>query len=223
MLRTKECLAAVRASDGALALTTMLFHDELRPTEPVPNGGKKPTPKQLEHAVALIEGLSTDWDPERYEDCYRERLRRVIEDKRKRRKIEAPEPVDEPAPAPDLLEALQRTLDNLRADRSSPAEPEGDGDDLDALSREELYERAQSKGISGRTKMSKEELIEALGDELMRRPLGRPSPSRPRESTRGSAATRASREAAATSSGTAASCTPRTNRSRWPSGAKKSS
>jgi DNA end-binding protein Ku len=167
VLRTKEYLAAVRAREGALALTTMLFHDEVRPTGPVPTGGKKPTPKQLEHAVALIEGLSTGWDPERYEDCYRERLRRVIDDKRKRRKIEAPEPVEEPAPAPDLLAALERTLDNLRADRPIRTEPDdddGDGDDLESLSREELYQRAQSKDVAGRGKMSKKQLIEALDD-----------------------------------------------------------
>ena len=82
-MRTKEYLAAVRVRDGALALTTMLFHDEVRPTKPVPTGGKKPAKKQVDQAVAIIEELSTDWDPERYTDCYRERLRKVIERKRK--------------------------------------------------------------------------------------------------------------------------------------------
>lgn len=117
VLRTKEYLAAVGVRDGALTLTTMLFHDEVRPTKPIPTGGKKPTRKQLDEAVALIEALSTDWKPERYEDRYRERLRKVIEDKRKRRKIEVPEPVPQPAPAPDLMAALERTLANVRADR----------------------------------------------------------------------------------------------------------
>src|SRR3954462_3677029 len=105
VMRTKEDLAAIRVRDGGLTLTTMLFHDEVRPTKPIKTGGKKPAKKELDHAVALIEALSTDWDSERYEDCYRERLRRVIEDKRKRRLIEAPEPEPEPPPAPDLMEA----------------------------------------------------------------------------------------------------------------------
>jgi len=117
VMRTKEYLALVRERGGTLALTTMRFGDEVRPTKPVPSGGrKKPTKKQVDHAVAVIEELSTDWDPDRYEDCYRERLRRVIEDKRKRRKIKAPEPAEEPSPAADLMEALQRTLDEVRAD-----------------------------------------------------------------------------------------------------------
>jgi DNA end-binding protein Ku len=126
-MRTKEYLAAVRARDGALELTTMRFHDEVRPTTPIPTGGKKkPSKQQVDQAVAVIEELSTDWDPTRYEDCYRERLRRVIEDKRKRRKIEAPEPEKEPAPVPDLMAALKRSLENARAGRDirTPEEAE---------------------------------------------------------------------------------------------------
>jgi DNA end-binding protein Ku len=165
VMRTKEYLAAVRVRDGALSLSTMLFHDEVRPTKPIPTGGKKPTKQQLERAAAVIEELSTDWQPERYEDCYRERLRRVIDSKRKRRKIEAPKPETEPAPVPDLMAALERTLENARAGRDVRAEPDGDGDgELERLSREELNERAKEAGIRGRSKMSKKELVEALAD-----------------------------------------------------------
>jgi DNA end-binding protein Ku len=125
VMRTKEYLAALRVRDGALMLSTMRFHDEVRPTNPIPAGGKKkPGKKELDGAAAVIEELSTDWDPERYEDCYRERLRRVIEDKRKRRKIEAPEPEKQPAPAPDLMAALERTLANARAGRDIRTEEE---------------------------------------------------------------------------------------------------
>jgi DNA end-binding protein Ku len=117
VMRTKEYLAAVRVRDGALTLTTMLFHDEVRPTKPIAPSGKTPAKKQVEHAVAVIEELSTEWSPDRYEDCYRERLRRVIESKRKRRKIEVPEPEKQPKPPPDLIEALEKTLEEIRAGR----------------------------------------------------------------------------------------------------------
>jgi DNA end-binding protein Ku len=127
VMRTKEYLAAVRVRDGGLTLTTMLFHDEIRPTKPIPTGGKKPSKKQLDQALALIEALASDWDPESYEDCYRERLRRVIEDKRKRKTIEAPEPEKEPKPAPDLMEALERALENVRSGKDARAEPEEAG------------------------------------------------------------------------------------------------
>ncbi len=114
VMRTKEYLVAIRARDHALTLTTMRFEDEVRPIKDIPTGGKKPSKKQLENARAIIEELSTDWDPESYTDCYRERLRRVIEAKRKRRKIEVPEPEREPEPVSDLMAALEATLEALQ-------------------------------------------------------------------------------------------------------------
>ncbi len=121
VMRTKEYLAAVRARDGALALSTMRFADEVRATKPVPTGGKKPAKKQVDNAVAVIEELSTDWDPSSYTDCYRKRLSDVIERKRKRRKIEVPEAAPEPKPAEDLMAALERTLANVKAGRDPKA------------------------------------------------------------------------------------------------------
>jgi DNA end-binding protein Ku len=163
VMRTKEYLAAIRAREDGLTLSTMLFHDEVRPTKPIPTGGRKPAKNQVDQAIALIEALSADWEPERYEDCYRERLRKVIESKQKRRKIEIPPTEREPAPAPDLMDALQRALDNVKAGRDVRADADGDGG-LDSLSREELLERAKSEDIRGRTKMSKEDLAAALSE-----------------------------------------------------------
>jgi DNA end-binding protein Ku len=167
VMRTKEYLVAVQVRDEALALTTMLFHDEVRPTSRIPTGGKKPAKRAVDHAVSIIEELSTDWDPESYTDCYRERLRKVIDRKRKGRTIEAPEPEREPKPVPDLMEALQRTLQNVRdgEDPRAARDEDGGDEDLGALSRDELYARAQHEKVPGRTKMSKKELVEALSGD----------------------------------------------------------
>ncbi|HEX4035676.1 MAG TPA: Ku protein [Solirubrobacteraceae bacterium] len=114
VMRTKEYLAAVRAREGALTLTTMRFHDEVRPSKDVGTGGKKPSKRQLEVAVAIVNELSTDWQPDRYEDCYRTRLRAVIDAKRKRRTIEVPPQEKEPLPVPDLMAALQESIEALK-------------------------------------------------------------------------------------------------------------
>ena len=100
VMRTKEYLAAIRVRDGALALSTMRFADEVRPTSQVPAGGRKPAREQLDNAVAVIEELSTEWDPERYEDCYRERLRKVIDRKRKGRRSRRRRPSASRSPSP---------------------------------------------------------------------------------------------------------------------------
>ena len=110
-LRTKEYLVAVRVRDGLLSLTTMLFHDEVRPAKEIPGGGKKPTKERLDQAVALIEAMAVDWDPERYQDRYRKRLQKVIREKKKGKRITVPEDEDEPTPVPDLMEALERSLE----------------------------------------------------------------------------------------------------------------
>jgi DNA end-binding protein Ku len=104
--------------------------------------------------------------PDSYEDCYRERLRRVIQDKRKRRKIEAPEPEEQPSATPDLMAALEQTLANARAGRPIRAAAESDGDgDLESLDRDALYERASKARVPGRSKMSKKQLIKALSED----------------------------------------------------------
>jgi DNA end-binding protein Ku len=114
VMRSKEYLAAIRVRDKALSLTTMLFHDEVRPTGQVPTGGKKPTKKALDNAVAIIEELSTEWEPGSYEDCYRARLKRVIDRKRKGKTVKAPEPEKQPDPVPDLMAALEATLERVK-------------------------------------------------------------------------------------------------------------
>jgi DNA end-binding protein Ku len=115
--------------------------------------------------VAIIEELSTDWDPEAYTDCYRERLRRVIDKKRKGQTIKAPQTEREPSPVPDLMAALQRTLENVRHGddpRASDGDGDGSAEDLSSLSRDELLERARREDVAGRSKMSKGELVDAL-------------------------------------------------------------
>ena len=122
VMRTKEYLAIVRVRDGALTLTTMLFADDVRPAKDVEAATQKthkPTPRQLNAAVAVIEELTCEWEPEKYEDRYRERLRAVVRRKRKGETVKAPDAADQPTAPPDLMEALERTLAELTDGPSS--------------------------------------------------------------------------------------------------------
>ncbi len=121
VLRTKEYLVALRVRDGLLSLVTMRFADEIRPTDELHLPGKKDKPKkaELEHAVELIEQLSVDWDPSRYEDCHRERLLKIVERKRKGKTIKAPAAPETPAAVPDLMAALRESLEAAKAGSAS--------------------------------------------------------------------------------------------------------
>ena len=118
VMRAKEYLAIVRAHDRALMLSTMLFADEIRDAKDVGNAAQKahkPSAQQLKAAVAVIEELSGEWDPGEWKDRYRRRLQDVVSRKRKGKTIKAPEPRDtQPAEAPDLMAALEQTLDEMR-------------------------------------------------------------------------------------------------------------
>jgi DNA end-binding protein Ku len=117
VLRTKEYLVAVRVREGLLSLVTMRFADEIRSVDDLPLPGKKdkPAKKEVDQAVKLIEQLSTDWDPERYDDCHNERLEKIIERKRKGKTIKAPTAPETPEAVPDLMAALQASLQDAKA------------------------------------------------------------------------------------------------------------
>jgi len=156
VLREREYLVLIRARDDRLALTTMLFADEIRDAKDVPTGGRKPAKAKLDGALALIEALATDWDPTEYEDRYRKRLQDVVKRKRQGKRIKAPKQEEQPSPVEDLMAALERSLEAARGGGRT------DGD-LARLSRDELYARAQEAGVEGRSSMTKQELIDALG------------------------------------------------------------
>jgi DNA end-binding protein Ku len=120
VMRTKEYLVLIRERSGRLTLTTLLWHDEVRPTKGIPTpSGQKPAKKELDHAVKLIEALSTDWDPSRYKDNYQQRLKRLIKRKQKGETIKPPEREDAPSPVEDLMAALEKSLADADASKAA--------------------------------------------------------------------------------------------------------
>ncbi len=116
VFRNKEHLAALRANNGVLTLTTMRFADEVVAAsdleDVLPEGTQKVAKKEVEMAEQLIDSLTTDFDPGAYRDEYREQLLALIERKAEGKDVlEAPE-VEEPQPtkAPDLMAALEESI-----------------------------------------------------------------------------------------------------------------
>jgi DNA end-binding protein Ku len=115
VFRNKEHLAAIRASDGVLTLTTMRFHDEVVPPseldDALPEKAPKVAKKEREMAEQLIASLSTEFEPGGYRDEYREQLLALIEQKAEGKEIVAPE-TEEPkaTKAPDLMAALEESI-----------------------------------------------------------------------------------------------------------------
>lgn len=114
VFRNKEHLAALRASDGVLTLTTMRFADEVVPAgelDVLPDKKPKVAKREREMAEQLIDSLSTNFEPSSYRDEYREQLLALIERKAEGKEIVAPE-VEAPkeTKAPDLMAALEESI-----------------------------------------------------------------------------------------------------------------
>jgi DNA end-binding protein Ku len=119
VLRTKEHLVALRPLDGALALQTMRFADEVvKPStvEGLPVKVKAPT-KELKSAEHLIDALATDWDPSSYRDRHRRAVQKIIDQKAKGKEITVEEPAEERAEVIDLMKALEDSVAAARNGR----------------------------------------------------------------------------------------------------------
>jgi DNA end-binding protein Ku len=113
VLRTKQYLAALRARDGVLVLSTMLYADEVVDPEEleVPTAADtSPSERELKMASQLVESLSAPFDPAKYRDDYREKVLALIEAKADGEIITPPEPAGETAPVVDLMAALEASL-----------------------------------------------------------------------------------------------------------------
>src|SRR3954465_6310201 len=123
VIRSKEQLVAIRPRDGVLAMETMLFADEVVPTdtlEELGNDGEvKTTDRELTMARQLIDSLSSDFEPEKYHDEYRERVLDMIERKAQGETIVIEEPSEEPDKVPDLMAALEASIAKSKPSSSS--------------------------------------------------------------------------------------------------------
>ena len=88
VIRTRESLCAVMPQGNALLLLMMRYPQELVDISEynIPEGGRgdyRINPKELEFSEQLIDTMSTDWQPEDYQDQFRERLQKVIKERMK--------------------------------------------------------------------------------------------------------------------------------------------
>ena len=116
VMRTKQYLAAIRPVEEALAVSTMLFHDEIVPVseiDGIPTGRSAPkvSPAEVKMAAQIIESLTREWDPKRYEDTYRVQVLDFLKKKAAGEEIVTEEPEAEEAKVVDLMAALEASLE----------------------------------------------------------------------------------------------------------------
>ncbi len=114
VMRTKQYLAAIRAHDGVMVLSTMVYADEVNdPTQIADIDDAiavEVSDKELVMARQLVDSLSADFDPAKFHDTYREAVVGLIEAKAAGDEIIAPRVEEEQAVVVDLMAALEASV-----------------------------------------------------------------------------------------------------------------
>jgi DNA end-binding protein Ku len=183
VMRGKQYLTAIKAENDVLVLHTMHYADEIRdPAKEIDAlpGAVTVSSRELSAAQQLIETLGMDWDPSEYKDEYQEKLQALVEAKLNGEGMVGEKPPPSATNVVDLMDALERSIARGRRQpaREEPepepkrgrgrergrGQDEDSAEDLSALTKAELYERATQLDIPGRSTMTRAQLAEAVSE-----------------------------------------------------------
>ncbi|HEV7534638.1 MAG TPA: Ku protein, partial [Acidimicrobiia bacterium] len=166
VMRTKQYLAAIRPLEGALAVSTMLFHDEIVPVseiDDIPTGRSAPkvAPAEVKMAAQIIESMTREWDPKRYEDTYRVQVLDFLKKKAAGEEIVVEEESEAEADVTDLMAALEASLAAAKktGSRKAPSSKTSSSKSSSSKSRSSSKsskpaKRSSSRSSNGRTRKS---------------------------------------------------------------------
>jgi DNA end-binding protein Ku len=127
VIRTKQYLAALIPQHEALVLNTLRYYKELKKPEeleiPEKLKGQKPTSKELDMALRLIEDMADEWKPEKYPDTFHEDLLKRIEEKVKAgqtKEITEPEKEEKAAKSADVIDLMSLLKKSVEGGRKAP-------------------------------------------------------------------------------------------------------
>lgn len=166
VMRNKQYLTAIRPLEGALAMSTMRFADEVvssKDIDAVPARRSKPDAKSLKLATQIVDSLASDWKPEQYEDTYAEELRRLIEAKGEGKEVVAESAPAERSNVVDLMAALEASVEAAKAGRGRKGVTKARHDAADELAEaaaddedRPAKKKRSSRRSSSKTKPSSE-------------------------------------------------------------------
>jgi DNA end-binding protein Ku len=150
VMRTKQYLAAVRPKDGVLMLSTMVYADEVNPAEEIPELSEledvEVSPKELEMARQLVDSLSVDFEPGKFEDNYRQAVLELIERKAAGEEVVAPAAAMEPDKVIDLMAALEASVAAAKQSRGRhPTAHDEDEDEDEAPAKARRTRKARAR------------------------------------------------------------------------------
>ena len=114
VIKTREYLAAVEPVQRGLVLELMHFaHELVNPAELKVPERLDISPKEMEMAMALIKGMSSEWNPDKYKDDYHDALLKLIEEKVTHGGV-LPETAKAAAPAGGVIDLVSVLAESLK-------------------------------------------------------------------------------------------------------------
>jgi DNA end-binding protein Ku len=119
VLAEREYLVAVTSRDGALALTTLHYSDEILPDEDISPKKGKIEAEEESRIRKSIEQMIEDFDPGKYADGRRKKIMDLLAAKAKEQApVEAPAVEEEEGEGPaDLVAALEESMRKVKESR----------------------------------------------------------------------------------------------------------
>jgi DNA end-binding protein Ku len=148
VIRVKQHLAALVCIDDVIVMNTLRYSDEIRSTDElkIPSSTSKAaaiSDKELKMAMALVEGMSEQWQPDQYHDTYREDVLALVEKKVKAKQTKTITlPGKEKTPTSsgnviDLVALLQQSLGKKPAGKTRAANDEDQDQDQDGVASDD--------------------------------------------------------------------------------------
>jgi DNA end-binding protein Ku len=118
VISNREYLAAVKPDGLFLILELMHFAGEVLTPEELSRPNTSLNDKELKMAQALIDSMSSEWEPTKYRDEYRNAVMELIEQKATNKELPAaPSPAPKSTNVVDLVKVLQESINRSKSVR----------------------------------------------------------------------------------------------------------
>ncbi|MBW8751157.1 MAG: Ku protein [Propionibacteriales bacterium] len=122
-LRNRMSLAVLRVRDDVIVLQTMMWPDEIRQADFGSVDTAEAKPAEVKMAKMLVETLAGDFEPDEYEDDYRQAVEDLVKTKIEGGEVKAaPKERKSGGEVVDLLAALQRSVEAAKSARGEASD-----------------------------------------------------------------------------------------------------
>ncbi len=141
VMRNKQYVAAIRAVDGRLMLSTMVFAEEVVNPSAVEEleqlGSIEVNEREAKMAESLVESLSAAFEPDKYTDAYRHQVLELLEKKAAGEAFESPVAAKAAPQVVDLMAALEASVKAAKEARGRHPSIPGAADNATASAADE--------------------------------------------------------------------------------------